>query len=158
MTTYRPGFAGPRYSKHLRHDKHRDTLFSDEANANTDWLPVRAGDTVIVTAHHATLRRTVRNGAVANNEFDVVRSNMTPRGSITLKHKLGGEDDNHAALLGSWTDIIVTYEQKVYRQGFVRLEFGCMQGQLISEHTDEAGASATPNGMFVSVEVVPGGR
>lgn len=158
MTTFRPKAGSINYGArhgHNRHWKNRDTLFTDEANAHTDWIPVTAGQTINVMAHAANLRRKIENGVASTDDFTVVRLNSAPRGSVSLKYKLGGEEDEHGALIaGPWTDTPVVFSQPVMSAGFVRLEFGCMQGQLLSEHTDEVGQSLTPNGMFVSLEVV----
>ena len=154
MTTYRPGFSGPRNGKHLRHDAKRDTIFSDEENAFTDWIPVQRGSVVNILVHAANLRRVIRNGVAIGNEFDVIRLETEPKGRVTLKHKLGGEPNERAAILGSWGNTMVSYNQEIQMRGFVRLEFGCTTGQLLSEHKDELGSNLTPNGLFVSIEVV----
>lgn len=154
MTTYNPVYVNP-HSKHTRADKQQAIIFSNDADAATDWLPIQSGDSVQVLCQRAHLRKTYDSTNIeVDGVFDPVVMGEAPTGQIQLEFKMGGEKDTMAAPIAAWKDSIVIYNQPVQMRGYVRLKFTCGGDNFSSEYNGPNGVETTPVGMLVRLGIL----
>lgn len=107
---YRPGGADNRINAQY------DSVFTDQVDGATGWLPVVKGNTIAVNIASAIIEF---QSAVASK---VIKSAFAPEAQIVLELKMqGGDADNEVWPIDLWQNLLVATSRRSHAFGWVRL-------------------------------------